>query len=50
MKIQDMTTADVSFVGPETAILEIARKMRDGNTPVVVDERLVGARRQRCVP
>ena len=38
-------TADVSFVRPGTSILEIARKMRDGDigsTPVVEDERLVG--------
>ena len=45
MKIQDVMTADVSFVGPDTPILEIARKMRDGDigaVPVVDDERLVG--------
>jgi CBS domain-containing protein len=45
MHIQDVMTADVSFVGPDTPILEIARKMRDGDigsTPVVEDERLVG--------
>jgi CBS domain-containing protein len=45
MQIQDVMTADVSFVGPDTSILEIARKMRDGDigsTPVVEDERLVG--------
>jgi CBS domain-containing protein len=45
MKIQDVMTADVSFVRPDTPILEIARKMRDGDigsTPVVEDERLVG--------
>ena len=45
MYVQDVMTADVSFVGPDTPILEIARKMRDGDigsTPVVEDERLVG--------
>ena len=45
MHIQDVMTADVSFVGPDTPILEIARKMRDGDigsAPVVEDERLVG--------
>ena len=45
MQIQDVMTADVSFVGPDTPILEIARKMRDadiGSTPVVENERLVG--------
>ena len=45
MRIQDVMTAEVSFVRPDTPILEIARKMRDGNigaTPVVEDERLVG--------
>jgi CBS domain-containing protein len=45
MKIQDVMTADVSFVAPNTPILEIARKMRDGDigsTPVVEDEQLVG--------
>ena len=45
MKIQEVMTADVSVVGPDTSILEIARKMRDadiGSTPVVENERLVG--------
>ena len=45
MRIQDVMTADVSFVRPDTPILEIARKMRDGDigaTPVVEDEKLVG--------
>jgi CBS domain-containing protein len=45
MQIQDVMTADVSFIEPNTSILEIARKMRDGDigsTPVVEDERLVG--------
>jgi len=45
VRIQDVMTADVSFVRPDTPILEIARKMRDGDigaTPVVEDERLVG--------
>src|SRR5262245_20777548 len=45
MKIQDVMTADVSFVRPDTPILEIARKMRDGDigsTPVVENERLAG--------
>jgi len=45
MTIQDVMTADVSFVQPTTPILEIARKMRDhdiGSTPVVENEKLVG--------
>ena len=45
MRIQDVMTAEVSFVHPDTPILEIARKMRDGDigaTPVVEDERLIG--------
>jgi len=45
MRIQDVMTAEVSFVRPDTPILEIARKMRDGDigaTPVVEDERLIG--------
>jgi CBS domain-containing protein len=45
MKIKDVMTPDVSFVGPDTSILEIARKMREGDigsTPVVENERLVG--------
>ena len=43
MRIQDVMTADVSFVRPDTPILEIARKMRDGDigaTPVVEDEKV----------
>jgi CBS domain-containing protein len=45
MQIQDVMTADVSFVTPDTPILEIARKMREddiGSTPVVENDRLVG--------
>ena len=45
MQIQDVMTADVSFVKPDTPILEIARKMRDhdiGSTPVVDNDQLVG--------
>ena len=45
MQIKDVMTADVSFVNPDTSILEIARKMRDhdiGSTPVVENDRLVG--------
>ena len=45
MNIRDLMTADVSFVGPDTPILEIARKMRDGDigaTPVVENDRLAG--------
>ena len=45
MKIKDVMTTDVSFVAPTAPILEIARKMRDGDigsTPVVEDEKLVG--------
>jgi CBS domain-containing protein len=45
MQIQDVMTADVSFVTPDTSILEIARKMRDGDigaTPVIENQRLAG--------
>ena len=45
MKIEEVMTADVSFVGPDNSILEIARKMRDGDigsVPVVENDRLVG--------
>jgi CBS domain-containing protein len=45
MQIQDVMTADVSYVKPDTPILEIARKMRDaniGSTPVVENDRLIG--------
>ena len=45
MKIQDVMTNEVSYVAPDTPILEIARKMRDGDigaTPVVENERLAG--------
>jgi CBS domain-containing protein len=45
MKIQEVMTADVSYVGPDAPILEIARKMRDadiGSMPVVDDDRLIG--------
>ena len=45
MNIRDAMTADVSYVRPDTPILEIARKMRDadiGSLPVVDDERLIG--------
>ena len=45
MHIREVMTPDVSFVGLDSPILEIARKMRDGDigaTPVVEDERLVG--------
>jgi CBS domain-containing protein len=45
MKIEDVMTADVSYVAPDTAISDIARKMRDadiGATPVVENDRLIG--------
>jgi CBS domain-containing protein len=45
MNIRDVMTPDVSFVGLDSPILEIARKMRDGDigsTPVIENERLVG--------
>jgi CBS domain-containing protein len=45
MKIQEVMTPDVSYVTPDTPILEIARKMRDGDigsTPVIENDRLVG--------
>ena len=45
MKVQEVMTSDVSYVTPDTSILEIARKMRDddiGSVPVVENDRLVG--------
>jgi CBS domain-containing protein len=45
MKINEVMTADVSYVRPDTPILEIARKMREadiGSTPVIENDRLVG--------
>lgn len=45
MKIHDLMTADVTYVRPDTPILEVARKMRDadiGSTPVVDEDRLIG--------
>jgi CBS domain-containing protein len=45
MKIEEVMTPEVSYVGPDTPILEIARKMRDadiGSTPVIENDRLVG--------
>jgi CBS domain-containing protein len=45
MKIQEVMTPDVSYVEPETPILEIARKMREadiGSTPVIEHDRLIG--------
>ncbi|HUQ52464.1 MAG TPA: CBS domain-containing protein [Gammaproteobacteria bacterium] len=45
MKISEVMTPDVSFVMPDTPILEIARKMREadiGSTPVLDNDRLVG--------
>jgi CBS domain-containing protein len=45
MKIQEVMTPDVSYVEPDTPILEIARKMREadiGSTPVIEHDRLVG--------
>jgi CBS domain-containing protein len=45
MQIRELMTAEVDFVGPETQVLEIARKMRDadiGSTPVVEQDRLIG--------
>jgi CBS domain-containing protein len=45
MEIRELMTEDVDFVGPETQVLEIARKMREndiGSTPVVENDRLIG--------
>jgi CBS domain-containing protein len=45
MKIEEVMTSDVSYVRPDTSILEIARKMRDddiGSVPVVENDRLIG--------
>ncbi len=45
MEIKEVMTPDVSFVRPDTPILEIARKMRDadiGSTPVMENDRLIG--------
>ena len=45
MKINEVMTPDVSYVMPDTPILEIARKMREadiGSTPVLENDRLVG--------
>ena len=45
MKVHDIMTADVTYVRPDTPILEVARKMRDadiGSTPVVNEDRLIG--------
>jgi CBS domain-containing protein len=45
MNIQEVMTPDVSFVTPDTSILEIARKMREadiGSTPVMENDHLVG--------
>ena len=45
MKIHEVMTTDVSYVEPDTPILEIARKMREadiGSVPVVEHDRLVG--------
>jgi CBS domain-containing protein len=45
MEIKDVMTEQVDFVGPETQVLEIARKMREndiGSTPVVENDRMIG--------
>jgi CBS domain-containing protein len=45
MKIEEVMTTDVNFVGPSTPITEVARQMRDadiGSTPVVENDRLIG--------
>jgi CBS domain-containing protein len=45
MKIKDVMTHDVSFVTPDTAVTEIARRMRDddiGSVPVVENDRMIG--------
>jgi CBS domain-containing protein len=43
MQIQDVMTADVSFVEPHTSILEIARKMRDGDIGSTLSSRTSGS-------
>lgn len=45
MNIQEVMTRDVTVVGPDTRIAEIARQMRDhdiGSIPVADNDRLVG--------
>jgi CBS domain-containing protein len=45
MKIKDLMTPDVSFVPPDTAVADIARRMRDediGAVPVVENDRMIG--------
>jgi CBS domain-containing protein len=45
MEIRDVMTEQVDFVGPETQLLEVARKMREndiGSTPVVENDRMIG--------
>jgi CBS domain-containing protein len=45
MNIQEVMTSDVSYVSPDTPILEIARRMREadiGSMPVVENGRLIG--------
>jgi CBS domain-containing protein len=45
MKIKDVMTPDVRFVPPDTAVVEIARRMRDediGIVPVTENDRMIG--------
>jgi CBS domain-containing protein len=45
MEVRQVMTENVTFVGPDTRIPEVARIMRDediGSTPVVENDRLIG--------
>lgn len=45
MNIAEIMTTDVTVVGPETSVANIARKMRDANVgalPVVENDRILG--------
>jgi CBS domain-containing protein len=45
MRIKDVMTTNVSFVGPDTPLVEVARRMRDediGSLPVVENDGLIG--------
>jgi CBS domain-containing protein len=45
MKIRDVMTDQVTWVGPDTTVFEIARHMRDqdiGSVPIAENDRLVG--------
>ena len=45
MQVNQIMTPDVTFVGPDTQLQEIARRMRDeeiGSLPISVNDRLIG--------